>query len=133
MQQIRDSQSSSGNPLRDDEILSQVLGTRRGHNKGRGRIVSGTSSSSQSTGQSHHVYSQAQVDAMLAQRDAQVAAMLAERDARLQAFEERLNSMPSGQGFCSPPPQTPWNFASSSNFQNATNLETDDDDDDHED
>ena len=122
MQQIRDSQSSSGNPLRDDEILSQVLGTRRGHNKGRGRIVSETSSSSQSTGQSHPVYSQAQVDAMLAQCDA-----------RLQAFEERLNSMPSGQGFCSPHPQTPWNFASSSNFQNATNLETDDDDDEHED
>ena len=144
MQQIRNSQSSSDNQIREDEILSQVLGTRRGHNKGRGRIVPVTSSSStQSTGGSHKSYSQAQVDAMLAERDSQVAAMLAERDAqmqaRMQALEERLNSMAPSQGFYEPPHQTPWNFASSSNFQNATNLESDrddninDDDDDDDD
>ena len=41
--------------MSDDQILSQVLGTRCGHNKGRGRFMPGSSSSSQSTTQSQAI------------------------------------------------------------------------------
>ena len=99
----------------------EVFGTRQGHNRGRGRIVPGASSSSQSTGQSHpivRVYTQDEVDAMFASQEAQI-----------QAMQAQLNFL-TGQILNSPPPSTQWNFPSSSNFQNVTNLKSDGDDDD---
>nr|XP_043636322.1 uncharacterized protein LOC122607418 isoform X2 [Erigeron canadensis] len=43
MQQLWDSQQSSPNPMTEEEIMEQVLGTRGGHHRGRGRIVRGSS------------------------------------------------------------------------------------------
>ena len=37
MLELQNSQSSSSNPMIDQDILTQVLGERRGHNRGRGR------------------------------------------------------------------------------------------------
>ena len=55
MQDLQQVQCSNPNPMTQDEICKQVLGKRRGHQKGRGgtvRAKSTSTSSSQSTGQS---------------------------------------------------------------------------------
>lgn len=74
MVELRNAQVGSSNPLSEREIVTNVLGERRGHIRGIGRIVSCSSSStSRSNAQSRpsqRLYTQAEVDAMHAtQRD----------------------------------------------------------------
>ena len=48
MLEIRKGQQGQEKQLTDKEIVTQVLGTKRGFNPGRGRVLAGSSSSSSS-------------------------------------------------------------------------------------
>ncbi|KAK1430973.1 hypothetical protein QVD17_14132 [Tagetes erecta] len=72
MNDLLSRQEGAADPLSEKQIMDQVLGTRRGFNRGRGHIVPGLArfcSSSSSTGQSTPpppVYTQEQVNEKLA-------------------------------------------------------------------
>jgi hypothetical protein len=75
MNELRRQQQGVANPMTEEQILAEVLGTRRGFNRGRGHIVPGTAryhSSSSSPGTSNtmgRVYTQAEVEAMMAKSE----------------------------------------------------------------
>ena len=70
MEQLRHSQAGSSNPMNEEQILSQVLGERRGHNRGRGRKSPAVASSSSYQPNQERVYTQREVDEMIRNRDA---------------------------------------------------------------
>ena len=70
MEQIRQSQAGCSNPLTDEQILSQVLGERRGHNRGRGRKLPIAASIPNYQPPKERVYTQREVDEMMRNRDA---------------------------------------------------------------
>lgn len=75
MKDLLSRQEGVANPLSEAEIMTQVLGARRGFNRGRGHIVPGMArhcSSSSSAGPSSpppRLYTQEQVDEMMASSD----------------------------------------------------------------
>ena len=70
MEQLRESQDSTSNPLTEEQILQQVLGERRGHSRGVGRQLAGIASSSNSRSQKEKVFTKEQVKELFAARTA---------------------------------------------------------------
>ena len=89
---LKEAQVDVPNQMSEEQIMEQVLGKRRGHNRGRGQVVRRADSSpivlaERSRPVEERSYTQAQVDALLANSNSRTSQLEMKLDALLRGLK----------------------------------------------